>query len=84
MPDDKKKNGSGDGRKAGMKRDGKGRFLPGHSGGPGRGNNRENKEMSEVVASIKSLSQNDDLNLLDSTVLDLVGRLVLYDGFKRY
>jgi hypothetical protein len=32
-----------------------------------------------VIESIKSLSQNDDLNLMDSEVLDLIGRLILND-----
>ena len=54
-------------------------FQIGGPGGPGRGNSRKSREISEVVASIKSLSQDGGLNLMDSTVLDLIGRLILHD-----
>ena len=64
-------------------RDDKGRFLPGNPGGSGRGNTRKRQEISEVIDSIKELSQNNDVSLLDPEVLDLIGRLILHDATSK-
>jgi len=72
-------NGNGKGREKGRQRDEKGQFVPGWTGGPGSGHTRQRQEISDLIASIKALSENDDLNLMDSEVLDLIGRLILSD-----
>jgi hypothetical protein len=54
-------------------------FQKNGRGGPGRGNSRKRQEIAEVIKSIKELSQNSELNLLGTDVLDLIGRLILHD-----
>jgi len=56
----------------GGKRDGKGRFLPGNPGGPGKGNIRE------AIEEIKGLLLNDDVSLTGAEVLDPLGRILLH------